>query len=78
MSKSTMLPPAAEAERRAKRVHVGFTDEEYQRFKRLASYRKISLPRLIYHVLVNVALPRLEAEMQTELAGVEHGAAGQS
>ena len=71
MAKPTLLPPAEEAERREKPVHVRFTDEEYERFKRLAAYRKISLARLMRHVLVNAALPLLEEEMQAEIASAK-------
>jgi len=60
-----MLPPPA-SPRRQMNVSIRFSSPDYDRFKHIADYRKMTVTALLHYVLVNSVLPRLEREMQSE------------
>lgn len=61
-----MLPPKPTA-KRSVAVNVRFSGIEYERLKRIADYRHLSVTTLVHHVVGNYLLPRLEREMRKEI-----------
>lgn len=60
-----MLPPKPSAKRDIG-VNIRFNTAEYERLKRIAEYRGISVTTLLHYVIANGVLPRLEREMRKE------------
>jgi hypothetical protein len=60
-----MLPPPR-SPRRDVNVSIRFSAPEYERLRRIADYRSITVAALLYHVVINAVLPKLEREVQSE------------
>ncbi len=61
-----MLPPK-QTQKRSVAVNVRFSGTEYERLKRIADYRNLSVTALVHHVVGNYLLPRMEREVQKEI-----------
>ena len=60
-----MLPPKPSPKREIS-VNIRFNAIEYERLKRIATYRGTSVTTLLHYVISNAVIPRLEREMQKE------------
>ncbi len=61
-----MLPPRPSPKRDIG-VNIRFNALEYERLKRIADYRGLSVTTLLHYVIEHHVLPRLEREMEKEL-----------
>lgn len=60
-----MLPPK-QSQKRTVAVNVRFTGYEYERLKRIAESREMSVTTLVHYVVGHYLLPRMEREMTKE------------
>ncbi len=60
-----MLPPRPSPKRDIG-VNIRFNALEYERLKRIADYRGLSVTTLLHYVIEHHILPRLEREMDKE------------
>ena len=64
MSKQSLLPPAADSQKRDVSVNLRFSADVYERLKTVAEFSRTGVASLLFYVTVNTTLPLMEKEMQ--------------
>ncbi len=64
MAKQSVLPPAADAQKREVTVNLRFSADDYERLKTVAEFSHTGVASLLFYVTVNTTLPMMEREMK--------------
>ena len=60
MPKKQLLPPSDHANKREVSVNLRFSQEDYERLKRVADFSSTTIANLLFYVTINTTLPMME------------------
>jgi len=60
MPKKRLLPPSDHANKREVSVNLRFSQEDYERLKRVADFSSTTIANLLFYVTINTTLPMME------------------
>lgn len=63
MAKKQLLPPPVATQKRDISVNLRFSEDVYERLKRIAIFSNTSITGLLHYVTLNTTLPLMEKEM---------------
>jgi len=63
MAKKQLLPPPIDTQKRDISVNLRFSEDVYERLKRIAAFSNTSITGLLHYVTINTTLPLMEKEM---------------
>jgi len=64
MPKQSVLPPAAEPQKRDVTVNLRFSVDTYERLKAIAEFSNTGVASLLFYVTLNTTLPMMEKELK--------------